>query len=117
MVFKDECTRFLDNIVSLRSTAINNAVNDALAKEHTPYERELIARRDALITERRVKLAEIIRTMQADLEKEIAGYNEETSKAIEEDKNRIIAEATKKASAQYDNFILGVGKLVDETKL
>lgn len=117
MAFREECTRFLDSIVSLRSTAINNAVNNALQNEHIPYERGLIARRDALITERRTKLAEIIRTMQADLEKEIAGYNEETSKAIEEDKNRVIADATEKAKAEYDRFILGVGKLVDETKL
>lgn len=117
MVFRDECTRFLDNITALRSTAINTAVNNAIQTEHIPYERDIIAKRDALIAEKRTKLAELIRSLQADLDREIAGYNEETSNTIAEHKNKVVTEATEKAKVHYDNFILGVGKLVDETKL
>lgn len=116
-MFKQTCTNFLNNITALRSSAVNKAVTEAIQNEHEPYEKDLIATRDALIVEERTKTAELIRTLQADLERKIQGYTEDTSKAIENNKNRVIATATVKAKAAYDAFILDVSKLVDNSKI
>lgn len=116
-MFKTECTRFLDNVTALRSSAVNKAVTEAIQNEHTPYERDMVTARDAVITEKRQKVAEQIKALQANLEREVNSITVETSKAIADHKDRVVAQATEKAQAEYDNFILGVSKLVDATNL
>lgn len=116
-MFKQECNKFLDNITAMRAAAITQAVTAALAREHTPYANEMAAARDAVIAEERQKTAELIKTLQADLERKVNDYMEETSKKIAENKERVSKVAEVKAKAVYDTFILGVGKLVDEAKI
>lgn len=116
-MFKTECTRFLDSITALRTSAVNKAVTEALTNEHNPYERDMVAARDAVIVEKRKRVAEQIRVLQANLEREVETITVETSNAITDHKERVVANATKKAQAQYDNFILDVSKLVDATNL
>lgn len=116
-MFKTECNRFLDNITSLRSSAVNKAVTDALEKEQKPYEQEVIAVRDALIVEERAKTAELIKTLQADLERKVKEYTDDANKSIVTHKERVVETATVKAKAEYDNFILEVSKLVDKTNI
>jgi hypothetical protein len=116
-MFKTECNRFLDNITALRSTAVNKAVTDALENEHKPYESEVIAVRDALIVEERTKTAELIKALQADLERKVNDYTEDANKSIAMHRERVVESATEKAKAEYDNFILSVSKLVDNSKI
>ena len=116
-MFKTECNRFLDNITALRSTAINNAVTEAIEKEHKPYEREVIAVRDALIAEERTKTAELIKALQADLERKVNDFTEDANKSIVNNRERVVETASAKAKAAYDAFILDVSKLVDNSKI
>lgn len=116
-MFKQTCTNFLNNITALRSTAIDKAVNEAVSRDHIPYEKELIEVRDVVILEKRTKTAEMIKALQADLEREVNDINSQTSKAIHDHKERIVAAATAKAKAEYDTFILDVSKLVDKTNI
>lgn len=116
-MFKTECTRFLDNVTALRSSAVNKAVAEAIQNEHNPHERDLITARDAVIVEKRKKVAEQIRILQENLEREVNTITVETGKAIADHKERIVSKATAKAQADYDTFILGVSKLVDATNL
>lgn len=116
-MFKTECTRFLDNVTALRSSAVNKAVAEAIQNEHNPHERDLIAARDAVIVAKRTKVAEQIKVLQANLDKEVNSITVETSKAIADHKERVVSRATAKAQANYDSFILGVSKLVDATNL
>lgn len=116
-MFKNECNKFLDTITAMRSTAVNQAIEEAIKNEHTPYAEQMIAARNAVIEEEKQKTAELIKTLQADLERKINSYTEETDKAIADNKKRVSEVAEAKAKVAYDNFILGVGKLVDETKI
>lgn len=116
-MFKQKCDEFLGTITNLRTVAINQAVNEAIRLEHTPYEVELLATRDAVIAEEKNKVAEQIRALQADLERKINAYTNETSVAIEANRKRVADAAEVKAKASYDTFILGVSKLVDDAKI
>lgn len=116
-MFKQTCTNFLNNITALRSAAIDKAVNDAVNRDHVPYEKELIEVRDVVVLEKRNKTAEKIKALQADLEREVNQIYLETSNAINEHKNRVVAAATANAKAEYDTFILDVSKLVDKTNI
>lgn len=116
-MFKTECNNFLNTIASLRTTAINKAVTEAVEREHNPYERDVIKMRDELIVEERNKTAELIKTLQADLERKVKDYTEDANKSIANNKERVIATATIKAKAAYDNFILEVSKAVDNSNI
>ncbi len=117
MLFKSECNKFLDTITAMRSTAITTAIEEAIKNEHVPYAEQMVVARNAVIEEEKQKTAELIKTLQADLERKINSYTEETDKAIADNKKRVSDVAEAKAKAAYDGFILGVGKLVDETKI
>lgn len=116
-MFKENCTNFLNSIMASRSTAITKAVNEAISREHTPYENEVISVRDAFILEEQNKTAELIKALQADLERKVNEIKNETSKAINEHRERIVSAATAKAKADYDSFILDFSKLVDNTNI
>ena len=116
-MFKQTCTNFLNSITALRSTAISKAVTEAINREHLPYEREVTEVSEALILEERNKTAELIKALQADLERKVNEINLETSKAVNEHRERVVTAATAKAKAEYDTFILDVSKLVDKTNI
>lgn len=117
MEFRNECNRFLDTISSMRSSAINKAVDEAIANEHEPYVVEMSNACDALIAEETQKTADIIRNLQADLERKVEHYKTQKDNAIADHKVRVVATASEKAKVEYDTFILGVSKLIDETKI
>lgn len=116
-MFRQKCDEFLGTITNLRSTAINQAINEAIRLEHTPFEVELLATRDAVIAEEKNKTAEKIRALQAELESKINAYTIETSAKLENHRKLIADAAEEKAKASYDTFILGVSKLVDDAKI
>lgn len=116
-MFKQTCTNFLNNITALRSTAINDAVNKALKNEHEPYVKEMNDTAEALILEERNKTAELIRTLQTDLERKVNTITAETRDAINKNREKVVSIASKTASANYDNFILDVSKLVDNANI
>ena len=116
-MFKQKCDEFLTSITTLRSTAINQAVAEAIRLEHTPFEVELLARRDAVIAELKAKTAEEIRILQERLESNINAFTTETSAKLENHRKLIADAAEEKAKASYDTFILGVSKLVDDAQI
>ena len=101
----------------MRSTAINDAVNKALENEQVPYAQEVTKVTEALILEERNKTAELIRTLQLDLERKVNTIKEDANKAIEDHRVKVVEAATETAKADYDNFILGVSKLIDKTNI
>ena len=117
MLFKSECDKFLENIAAMRSSAIANAVNEALQKQHAPYESRVRAACNAVIEEEKTSTAELIKVLQADLERKIQDHIEQMNQSIAKNKSEVIKTAEIKAKTAYDTFILGVGKLVDETNI
>lgn len=116
-MFKQECTKFLDTITAMRTSAISQAVAEAVRVEHIPYVEQVTAARNAVIAEETRKTEERIRALQEDLKLKTNAYTAETERAIADHRQRVTNTATEKAKAAYDGFILGVGKLVDETKI
>lgn len=114
-MFIKECNSFLDTITGIRNTAIAQAVNTALAQEHAPYATKLLASRDSVIAEERQKTEEMIKSLQLSLATTIAKITTETELAVSKHKDSVTARATERAKKSYDNFILGVSQLVDET--
>lgn len=114
-MFNKECNNFLDTITNIRNTAITQAVNDAIAREHTPYATKLLSTRDLVIAEERKKTEEMIESLKLSLANTIAKITTETETAVSQHKANVTAKATQAARASYDTFILGVSKLVDET--
>lgn len=116
-MFKQKCNDFLDAITSLRTTAINEAVNKALATTHAKYVEELTSAKNSYIAEEREKTQAKILALQAELDRKVVSCTKETEMAITTHKEKIVEDAKVKASAEYDNFILGVSKLVDSTHI
>ena len=116
-MFKTKCNDFLDAISQMREAAIEKNVQEALQNEHQPYVEELIKTKQLLIKEETEKVEEEIKKLREGLNVKVASYEEKTSNAIEEDKIKVSQRARENACANYDKFILGVSKLVDETKI
>lgn len=116
-MFKTKCITFLDSISEMRNIAIEKKVQEALQTEHQPYVDELQKTKETIIAEESKKAEEAINAIRNELAKKIEGYEEKARVAIQEDKERVEEKARLLACNQYDNFILGVSKLVDETKL
>lgn len=116
-MFKTKCNDFLDAISQMREVAIEKNVQEALQKEHQPYVDELIKTKQLLIKEETDKVEEQIKKLREDLVVKINSYEEKTSVAIENDKVKVCQRAREIACANYDKFILGVSKLVDETEI
>jgi len=116
-MFKNTCENFMDSIVAMRAKAISDATAKALIEIHQPYAEQLIAKKNDIIASERQKVEDQISLLRAELERKVAYYNADTDSAIEKNKVSVIASAEANAKAKYDTFILGVGKLVDETNL
>lgn len=116
-MFKTKCNDFLEAISQMRESAIEKDVQEALKNEHEPYVDELIKTKQLLILEETEKVEDKIRQLREGLAETIASYEEKTRKAIEDDKANVMQRAKARASESYDSFILGVSKLVDDTKI
>ncbi len=116
-MFKNTCDSFLGNILAMREKAIADAAQKAIVEEHQPYAEQLIATKNELIAKEREKAEEQIALIRAELQRKIDYLNAETESAIAKNKVSVVAVAEANAKAAYDSFILGVGKLVDETNI
>lgn len=115
-MFKEKCTEFLDSITQMRETEIERNIQDALQKEHIPYVDELNKTKKLLIEEETQKAEEEIKRIRERLLAKVEAYEAKAKTAIQEDKEKVIQKAKRKAKEKYDNFILGVSRLVDETE-
>ena len=116
-MFKTKCNDFLDAISKMREEAIEKSVKEAIETEHQPYVAELTKAKQLLVVEETRKTEEEIKKLQDNLKVKLAAYEQTTQEAIAEDKIKVEKNARKVASAKYDEFILGVSKLVDETQI
>lgn len=117
MVFKNECTRFLDAVTGLRKSTIEKEVQKELELKHAPYITEMERVRDEVIAQENTEAERQIRAIQERRDSKIQTYRIETAKAVETHRTNLIAETTARVSKDYDNFILGVSKLVDDTNI
>ena len=117
MAFRNECTRFLDTITTLRHATVEREVQKELELRHTPYKKEMQDARDEIIAREFAETEKQILLLQQKRDLKVAAYREETEKAIEARKVEIVAEVTEKVSKSYDSFILNVSSLVDNTNI
>ena len=116
-MFKTKCTDFLETISKMREAAVEKSVHEALVNEHQPYVAELTKAQQILVIEETQKTEEEIKKLREALAVKVATYEQRTQEAIADDKARVERTARNAASAKYDEFILGVSKLVDETEI
>lgn len=116
-MFKTKCNDFLDSISKMREEAIEKKVQDALQKEHQPYVEELVKTKQLLISEETEKVEEEVKKLRENLKAKVESYEEKTNKAIAADKEKVTKKARELACENYDKFILGVSRLVDETQI
>lgn len=117
MVFKNECSRFLDSLTNLRKATIDREVQKAIELKHAPYKFEMECVRDKVIAQAKEEADKEILAIQAKRDQKIQKYRTETELAIEAHKTSVVNTATEQVKASYDNFILGVSKLVDNTNI
>lgn len=117
MVFKNECTKFLDILTNLRKATIDREVQNAIELKHVPYKLDMESQRDKVIAQARDEADKEILAIQAKREQKIQKYRAETELAIAAHKENVIIAATEEVRKNYDNFILGVSKLVDNTNI
>ena len=117
MVLKNECSRFLDAITSLRNATIDRGVQKAVELKHLPYKAELEETRDKMIVQAKNKAEEEVRAIYAQRDSKVEQYRLETEMAIKAHRESVINAASAQVKNDYDNFILGVSKLVDNTNI
>ena len=117
MVFKTECSKFLDTVTNLRKATIEREVQKMIEIKHEPYKREMERVRDEVIKEAVESCEREILAIQAKRDAKIQNYRTETNKAIEAHKENLINVTTESVKANYDKFILSVSKLVDDTNI
>lgn len=117
MVFKNECSKFLDTVTTLRKATIERETQKAIELKHDPYKNEMERVRDEVIAQENAEAERQIRAIQERRDSKIQTYRIETAKAVETHRTNLIAETTARVSKDYDNFILGVSKLVDDTNI
>ncbi len=116
-MFKQECYKFLDMMVSLRANAINDAVAKALASEHAKYVEELTDAKNIYIAEETQKTQAAIRKLQEELEAKKVACTNDTEIAIKAHKEQVTANAKEQAAARYDRFISEVSQSVDRANI
>ena len=116
-MFKTKCNDFLDAISQMRETAIEKSVQEALQNEHQPYVAELTKAQQILVIEETQRVEDEIKRLRENLATKIATFEQSTKDAIAEDRVRVERTARNAACAKYDEFILGVSRLVDETEI
>lgn len=117
MVFKNECSRFLDTITNLRNATIDRGVQKAIELKHAPYKLEMEEARDKMIAQAKNEAEQEILAIQEKRDQKIATYRSETELAIKTHLDNVINTASAEVKEHYDNFILGVSKLVDNTNI
>lgn len=117
MVFRTECTKFLDTIVGLRQSTIEKEVQKEIELKHVPYRLEMERVRDEVIAQEIAETERQIRAIQEKRDAKIKSYREETAKAIESNRANVVSAATERVSKDYDAFILGVSGLVDKSNI
>lgn len=117
MVFKNECTKFLDALTNLRKATIDREVQKAIELKHSPYKLDMESQRDKVIAQARDDAEKEILAIQTKRDQKIQRYRAETEVAIATHKESVINNATEEVRKNYDNFILGVSKLVDNTNI
>lgn len=117
MVFKNECSRFLDTITNLRNATIDRGVQKAIELKHAPYKLEMEEARDKMIAQAKNEAEQEILAIQEKRDQKIATYRSETELAIKTHRENVINAASEQVKNNYDNFILGVSKLVDNTNI
>lgn len=116
-MFRQKCDEFLSSLTSMRSAAIQKAVSEAINTVHTPYVEKVNAETRALIDAERKKTEELIANIRKESDAQIEKYSSDTKIAIEKHREMVSEEASTTAKANYDTFILGVSKLIDETNI
>ena len=116
-MFKTTCDEFLSTITSMRTKAITEAVERAIIDEHAPYAEQMTIACNAAIAEEEKKTEDFIANLRKELARKVEVFKADAQSAIADNKKRVTEFATTKAKEAYDHFILGVGKLVDETNI
>ena len=117
MVFKTECSKFLDSLTNLRNSIISREVQKAIELNHAPYKLEMESQRDKVIAQAKEEADREILAIQAKRDQKIQKLRIETEVAIATNKENVVNAATANVKANYDNFILSVSKLVDNTDI
>ena len=115
MSFKTKCTEFLDGMVEMRNALVDQAVHEAIAKDHVPYATELTAKKDQLIADAKAEYERNVAALAAVLQGKINQYNTETEAAISAHKTKITLATENAMRAKFDAFILGTSELVDNS--
>ena len=113
MNFKTECNAFLDKMVEMRNALTQEAITEAIAKEHVPYVTELTAHKEKLIADAREEYERNVAALASVLQGKINQYTTETETAIASHKTKITLAAENAMRAKFDSFILGTSELVD----
>ena len=112
--FKGECTAFLNTLLEMRTALVEQAVNEAIAKEHIPYVAEITAKKDELIAEAKAEYERNVAALAAALQSKINQFNTETETAISVHKTKVTTVAAENAlCSKFDSFILRTSELVD----
>lgn len=115
MNFKNECNVFLDKMVEMRNALAEQAVNEAIAKDHVPYVAEITAQKDQLIADAKAEYERNVAALAAALQAKINQYTTETETAISAHKTKVTVAAENALRAKFDQFILGTSELVDNS--
>jgi hypothetical protein len=117
MSFKTTCGDFLAEVKQMRDSAIAQAVQSALQTEHEPYKAQLVKARDEFVVAEKQACEKLVEQIKAECEKKCQAKISATETAIAENRTSVTATAEASAKTEYNNFILGVAKLIDETKI
>ena len=115
MSFKTKCTEFLDGMVEMRNALVDQAVSEAITKNHIPYATELNAKKDQLIADAQAEYERNVAALATVLQGKINQYNTETETAIAAHKTKITIATENAMRAKFDAFILGTSELVDNS--
>lgn len=115
MNFKTECNAFLDKMVEMRNALTQQAISEAIAREHVPYVTEITAHKEKLIEDAKAEYERNVAALSAILQGKINQYTTETETAIAAHKTKVTLSAENSMRAKFDSFILGTSELVDNS--
>ena len=88
-----------------------------MATDHANYVKELTDAQDNYIKEETEETQAKILALQEEHNRKVVSCKKETETAINTHKEKVVKDAETKARTEYDNFILGVSRLVDGTHI
>lgn len=116
MNLKTKTEEFLQNVLVMRSNAINEAVQRELQTKHEPYRAQMVAARDKIISNEKQILDAKIAQLKKEHDGKISTCVADFEKAIQTNKDEVTRSAEANVKAEYDKFIEGVAAVADNIK-